>query len=397
MKKQLLLLLLPWNLAAQEAVPQFIIPIAGNYLQDYYLVNYVDWSVSGIQDHACGNKTYDGHQGTDFVIRNFSQMDAGVDVYAAKSGVVTFIVDTLFDRNKTAVTGGLGNYVAIRHESDFYTYYGHLKKHSVTVQVGDTVAAGYKIGEVGSSGYTSDPHLHFEVWYDSLYYWDPFVGACGNPTTLMLDTLPYIDQFGLIDHDFTHFIPTLDTLKERLPAQHVFTAADAVISFWMQGYGVFPGDVSTLQWFDPEGNLWFQDEYVHPYEWWYYYWWTYINVPPDSKAGLWTVRYMINNEVKITDTFSLTKATSLAEYSEAFNASVIQQSNGDLIIEWPEKIAMDDELIIIDMLGKKIHSEKVGALSLNFTKISIPLHHTGFYMIYSQKGQLKPFRFYYVR
>ena len=123
-----LTILLPLRLAAQVAIPQFIIPIEGAYLQDYYLVNYVDWSFDSIQDYRCGHKTYDGHQGTDFVLRNFAQMDAGVNVYAAEAGVVTYLVDTLFDRNKTAVSGGLGNYVAIRHFNDFYTYYGHLKK-----------------------------------------------------------------------------------------------------------------------------------------------------------------------------------------------------------------------------------------------------------------------------
>ena len=91
MKKQLLYLglLLPFQLLAQIAEPQFVTPIQGAHLQDYYLVNYVDWSLDNIEDFQCGHKTYDGHQGTDFTLRNFAQMDTGVEVYAANDGVIT--------------------------------------------------------------------------------------------------------------------------------------------------------------------------------------------------------------------------------------------------------------------------------------------------------------------
>ncbi len=287
------------------AVPQFIIPVEGEYLKDYFLLYYVDWGVHGISDYKGGNKTYTGHQGTDFIIRNFAQMDAGVAVLAADAGVVTYVLDTVFDRNKRTKAGGLGNYVAIRHANNFYTYYGHLKKGSATVRVGDTVAVGQKIGEVGSSGYSSDPHLHFEVWYNALENWDPFTGFANNPNDFWLETLPYIGHFGAIDHDFTNFVPNLDALKERIPGQRHFSAADPVITFWMQGYGVFPGDVCTLQWFDPEGKLWFQFDYKHKKERWYFYWWSYIEVPPVGKVGLWSVRFLVNGVEKIVDSFSV--------------------------------------------------------------------------------------------
>ncbi|MFN0036215.1 MAG: M23 family metallopeptidase [Saprospiraceae bacterium] len=390
-------LLLPLRLAAQVDFPEFIIPIQGTHLQDFYVVNYVDWSFGGIQDHHCGNKTYDGHQGTDFVLRNFAQMDAGVDVYAAGAGVVTYVLDTLFDRNKTAVAGGLGNYVAVRHFNDFYSYYGHLKKGSGTVQVGDTVAAGQKIGQVGSSGYTSDPHLHFEVWYDSLFVHDPFAGPCGNAESLWLDTLPYVGEFGVIDHDFTHFVPTLDTLKERLPGQSAFSSADAVVTFWMQGYGVFPGDVSTVRWFDPEGNLWFQFEYEHLYEWWYYYFWAYINAPPANKSGQWTVQYLVNDELKIADTFTVLGPSSLTEHATAADAKAFQNADGDLVLQWQQGVPLEDEICIVDMLGVPVYSGKVSSpaqmVVLPVSKMLAP----GVYVLYSRHGRVKPLRFVFAR
>jgi len=398
--KQLILtlaFLCPLQLLAQVGEPQFLIPVEGIHLQDYYVVNYVDWSSDSIKDHQCGNKTYDGHMGTDFTLRNFAQMDAGVDVYAANTGVVTFFVDSLFDRSKTPLAGGFGNYVAIRHFNDFYTYYGHLKKGSVTVQVGDTVFIGQKIGEVGSSGYSSDPHLHFEVWYDSLFNWDPFSGSCGNTETLWLDTLQYVDEFGLIDHDFSNFVPTLDTLKERLAGQTVFSASDPVVTFWMQGYGVFPGDLSTVKWFDPEGDLWFQFDYEHVYEWWYYYFWAYINTPPADKAGLWTVQYWVNNDLKIVDTFTVSGASALIEPEIVADIQVFQNAEGDLVLQSLQHVPFTHEVCIVDMLGVQVFSGKV---SFNGQVLSLPVSqklNSGVYVLYSKYGRIKPLRFVFVK
>lgn len=394
MKKQLLFsgLLLPLQLLAQIAEPQFVIPIQGTHMQEYYLVNYVDWSLDNIEDFQCGHKTYDGHQGTDFTLRNFAQMDAGVEVYAANDGVVTYLVDGLFDRNKTAVSGGLGNYVAIRHFNDFYTYYGHLKSGSIVVAVGDTVTAGQKIGEVGSSGYSSDPHLHFEVWYDSLYNWDPFSGPCGNASSLWLDSLSYVHEFGVIDHDFTHFEPSLDTLKERLPGQILFSAADPVVTFWMEGFGVFPGDVSTAKWFDPEGNLWFQFDYEHVEEWWYYYFWTYINTPPSDKAGLWTLEYSVNNDLKIRDTFMLSGAVTTTAPVQTLELHAYQNSAGDLVLEWPEHTPFSDEIGLVDAMGKTVY---LGRANSSAQRLILPVSKTlssGVYVLYSKLGRFRPIR-----
>jgi murein DD-endopeptidase MepM/ murein hydrolase activator NlpD len=55
-----------------------------------------------------------------------------------------------------------GNVVWIQHNGGLYTTYNHLSKWSV--RWGQTVKAGQKVGEIGTSGVSSGPHLHFEVW-----------------------------------------------------------------------------------------------------------------------------------------------------------------------------------------------------------------------------------------
>ena len=66
--------------------------------------------------------------------------------------------------------GGYGNYVWIDHGNGKETIYGHLT--SLTVSTGSYVSAGQLIGYVGTTGYSTGPHLHFECHYNGVKY-DP--------------------------------------------------------------------------------------------------------------------------------------------------------------------------------------------------------------------------------
>jgi len=59
--------------------------------------------------------------------------------------------------------GGYGNAVIVEHQGGWRSVYGHLSR--IDVQEGDVVAAGRKIAEVGSTGRSTGPHLHFELRY----------------------------------------------------------------------------------------------------------------------------------------------------------------------------------------------------------------------------------------
>jgi len=60
--------------------------------------------------------------------------------------------------------GTYGNLVTVRHEHGFETRYAHLS--AVDVKAGDHVEAGTPLGKVGTTGYSTGPHLHFEVRQD---------------------------------------------------------------------------------------------------------------------------------------------------------------------------------------------------------------------------------------
>jgi murein DD-endopeptidase MepM/ murein hydrolase activator NlpD len=62
--------------------------------------------------------------------------------------------------------GGYGNMVEIDHGFGIHTRYGHLS--SILVQVGARVGKGAPIGRLGSTGRSTGPHVHYEVWYDDV-------------------------------------------------------------------------------------------------------------------------------------------------------------------------------------------------------------------------------------
>jgi murein DD-endopeptidase MepM/ murein hydrolase activator NlpD len=85
------------------------------------------------------------HHGTDY------RGKRGTPVLAAGSGTVIF----------AGHRGGYGRVVFIDHGNGVITRYAHLKR--IDVKVGDTLAAGQQLGQLGSSGRTTGAHLHFEI------------------------------------------------------------------------------------------------------------------------------------------------------------------------------------------------------------------------------------------
>lgn len=75
----------------------------------------------------------------------------GAQVRAAADGKVIF----------AGWAEGYGKLVILKHQKGYTTYYGHLSK--IRVKVGQTVYKGQLIGNVGMTGWTTGPHLHFEV------------------------------------------------------------------------------------------------------------------------------------------------------------------------------------------------------------------------------------------
>ncbi len=111
----------------------FVWPVVGgvNYLSQYF---------------------HYGHYGIDIAA------DRGSKVRAAASGRVIFA---------GWKSNGGGYQVWIAHGSNLYSTYNHMS--GVSVGRGQSVARGQQVGRVGSSGYSTGPHLHFEVWKGAIW------------------------------------------------------------------------------------------------------------------------------------------------------------------------------------------------------------------------------------
>lgn len=91
---------------------------------------------------------YKNHGGTDI------GASYGTAIWAADSGTVVCSAD--------GWNGGWGNYVMIDHGNGMQTLYAHMSSRAVSV--GQTVSRGQVIGYVGSTGMSTGPHLHFEMY-----------------------------------------------------------------------------------------------------------------------------------------------------------------------------------------------------------------------------------------
>jgi urea transporter len=89
----------------------------------------------------------------------------GKQVFAAAAGYVVKVVNSIPDNP----VGGMntldnwGNYVSISHGYGIYTLYAHLKEGSIKLAEGDYIKQGEKLGQVGNSGRSPVPHLHFHA------------------------------------------------------------------------------------------------------------------------------------------------------------------------------------------------------------------------------------------
>lgn len=92
-------------------------------------------------------KKYKIHWGVDYAAPK------GSAIYAGGDGVVQV----------AKYNGAYGNYIKIRHNSEFSTAYGHMSGFAKGIRPGVRVSQGQLIGYVGSTGRSTGPHLHYEV------------------------------------------------------------------------------------------------------------------------------------------------------------------------------------------------------------------------------------------
>ena len=169
-----------WPVRAARGYSSPAIDLIGNH------VDHNPAFPAQLRDYQCGTRSYDlasgyNHRGTDIALFpdgwNLMDADQG-EIVAAAAGVIALKADGNSDRN-CAIAGQQWNAVYVRHDDGSIAWYGHMKNGSTTRKaIGERVAQGEYLGRVGSSGSSSGPHLHFEVYDANGTLVDPFAGQC---------------------------------------------------------------------------------------------------------------------------------------------------------------------------------------------------------------------------
>ena len=140
-------------------------------------------------------KIYRPHHGVDYAA------PIGTDVVATGSGTITH----------AKYSGGAGNMVKIKHDvGDIETKYLHLSKYGPGIKKGVHVVQGQLIGEVGSTGTSTGPHLDYRVYIN---------GKAVDPLSIDIPTVDPLKDSALI-----HFMTFIEPIKfslDSIPAHEI--------------------------------------------------------------------------------------------------------------------------------------------------------------------------------
>jgi murein DD-endopeptidase MepM/ murein hydrolase activator NlpD len=277
---------------------------------DLVVVNYVDHDpTAGVLDYEGGMHTYDGHAGTDYSLLNFRLMDRGCPILAAADGTVAYlsaVAPGAFDRNCGAEpTPDDGTWVWVDNGDGTYSEYYHLRAWSLQVAAGETIHTGQIIGLVGSSGYSTFPHLHFETgdYFGGPYQpRDPYTGPDNPLPSLWVDQEPYHGG------DFLDFVDggiysddvvggsvgntTYCDIVEGIQGPEVFGIHEPDLDIWLQFQGN-RADSFRVEVVKPDGSTWASYSsalgYDARFDWFWVYWPWEGSVGP-ADYGTWKVR-----------------------------------------------------------------------------------------------------------
>jgi murein DD-endopeptidase MepM/ murein hydrolase activator NlpD len=106
----------------------------------------------------------------------------GTPVRTVGEGVVAFAGEQ----------NGFGNVVIVKHNNTDETLYAHLSR--IDVRVGQSVTQGQKVGAVGSTGWATGPHLHFEFRVNGVHRNPTEIAKLSNGVTLTSEVRPQFDR-----------------------------------------------------------------------------------------------------------------------------------------------------------------------------------------------------------
>ncbi|MEZ4386017.1 MAG: peptidoglycan DD-metalloendopeptidase family protein [Candidatus Krumholzibacteriia bacterium] len=328
-----------------------------------------------LRDWNCGARSYDlpegyNHQGTDFFLWPFSwhlMDDSAVEIVAVAPGVIIQKYDGNYDRS-CGFGGGNWNAVYVQHADGSIAWYGHMKNGSTTTKaVGQPVAQGEYLGTVGSSGNSTGPHLHLEMYDPQGHLLDPWDGSC-NPLaggSWWADQRPYYDSAlnALRTHDAPPEwqdcpMPTITHEQDRFaPGDLVYFA-----SYYRDQ---LQGQQSQHAIFKPDGTLWQSwtsalDVPFYAASYWYWGWY----LPAAGPEGYWTYRVVYEGQL-VDHRFYVgtgTTAPDLASAGVVLHGVSPNPFNPTTTVAFSLATAGDVDLAVFDARGRRVAGLVGGSL-----------------------------------
>lgn len=301
-------------------------PVAAYTEPGYHGIgNFVDLNPAypnQLLDYECGMRTYDtsdgyNHAGVDIFLWPFSWilMDQGaIDIVAAAPGTIVGKVDGNDDRSCPNNYSADWNAVYVQHADGTVAWYGHMRKFSQTAKaIGQSVALGEYLGKVGSAGFSTGPHLHFELHSSNQAGYSVLEGnsgACNNVPSRYVAQRPYYDS--RINRLATHSAaPNLDAGcpnpgEETPNFKSVFAPGDLVV-FATYYHDQQAGQLTSFRVLRPDGTVfvtWNQSFAGPPSYYSASYWYHNVTLPANVPAGVWTFEATFQGVVT-TKTFSV--------------------------------------------------------------------------------------------
>lgn len=265
----------------------------------YSISNFVDQNTASgaFQDYYCGSRTYDGHQGIDIFATPFPwylMENNLIHVVAAAPGTIIYKNDGVSSYSCSTTGNGLWNGIYVQHADGSVAWYGHMKQNSLTTKVvGNTVSQGEFLGVVGSSGWSTGPHLHFQVYkalpYQASNLIEPFQGDCNllNTESWWASQQPY--RFTTFNTLLTHSaVPVNGCVAAEVPSMQNVFAAGATIYFARFYRDMVPGETTNLAIKKPDGTTWQQWTHTSGITGTGYYTYNYFTMPTEGPFGIWT-------------------------------------------------------------------------------------------------------------
>ena len=294
-------------------VPYAFYPLAGNLWQDIEIGNFVDLDpTAGIRDYRCNDYTYDGHRGHDSGIFGFRQQEIGVPIFAALDGTVTARHDGEFDM-QTSMSNAPANFVELDHGGGHRTWYLHMKKNSVAVNLGQQVTAGTQLGLTGSSGSSTAPHLHFESRLNGVSF-EPSAGGCGGSVPSLWSQQPEPPASPTVDEIAMSLSPFSGSaglpFDTAVRVRGLSTSSGFQTLYWRIRFGHAPPHSSwRFQLVRPNNSIPLDGTGTFNNTGTARAWWgSFFATQTFDVAGTWRIRFFINNAVVADAPFTVVSA-----------------------------------------------------------------------------------------